>query len=287
MQNQHGIYVTDLRKGISAFGVKIGVSRTPEVRAYARNQKAFDYAWPHGEAYIRYGSKELLKKLERLIKKEFRLFRVETANRTQEIFCPHLRDNVVWAVRRSLSSPMRCHELIWRAANSILSLSDKPEVELLRFSMTNCEPCPGSQITYQINRMLKQRFIPHEFCCSRLDAGYATDITVTESPNDIRITYLFNFSIDPSSCLESPCWSIRNLNDVCFIPSEWLDIEKARSRLIRAPGFNNFTVKFTEIINKKTGGQTTTVSSVSGKHLDEEVENELLEASFCETDAMR
>jgi hypothetical protein len=146
--------------------------------------------------------------------------------------------------------------------------------------MTKWDHSPTPFVTHHINWILEQRFMPYKFYSPVLDAGYAKNIILTDTPRRLRITYVLNFSIDPGSSLETPCWSPFYLEGMCFCPSENIDIEKARSKQIRSPGFNSFSVKFTETLTKKTGQQEAKVSSVSGRRLDQDIEEEFLQAKF-------
>jgi hypothetical protein len=146
--------------------------------------------------------------------------------------------------------------------------------------MTKWDHSPTPFVTHHINRIFEQRFMPYKFHSPVLNAGYAKNIIVTDTPRNLRITYVLNFSIYPDSSPKSPCWSPYGLGEIRFIPSEKIDIEKARSKRIRSPGFNSFSVKFTETLTKKTGQQEAKVSSVSGRRLDQDIEVEFLQAKF-------
>ena len=282
---RYGIYITLLQKHGCKYGVKIGMSRYPIERASTRNNRSFDYAESYGEPDIFAVDQATAKEIEGYIKQFFRRFRVENDENTTEIFFTSVYENIRWAVAQSLAYPEGMKETCWRAANSSLSMSSPLEVSLFNSDLTEWDNRITTSVTsYHINNILHARCLPTLDPSPALDSGYAVSTNVSVTPDHIKVTYVFEFSIDAAyENYGSPVWlptDYRGIKGLIFIPNAELNIDWLLSQPIKSPGIYEFAIKFSEISDIKSGNRLRSVTNISGRRLPHEVEEEFLGAVF-------
>jgi len=280
------VYVVKLKKDGQNYGIKVGISKNVKERLKKKNTKSFGFAEPYGVAKKFHTNKDLALKIETYIKTNFRRFRLKNNSNAQEIFESQVEKNILWAVRQCLAYPERVKEISWRAANSSLCISTAPQVEIFNSGMI-LDFCQDTSICNHINSILRDRFIIAEIFSPRLESGCAVNITVSETPDYVYLSYIFEFLIDDYNESGNPSfWNIYSLETNCcltFCPSDPIDIEILNSQPIRVLGSDERAVRFTETYDKKDRCWSEKVSGVSGEALDPDVERSFLQATLFPT----
>ncbi|NKX41007.1 GIY-YIG nuclease family protein [Rhodobacteraceae bacterium R_SAG2] len=278
MNYKYGIYITRV-KNYQSSSTKIGISRNPERRSKAKNVKSFGYGESYGKPDIFFVEKEAAKKIEDLVKEFFFRFRVKGDVITKELFEGRVHENIRWAVIQSLAHPEGMRETCWRAANGVLSMSSPLKKSF--FDSELHDQTDGLLLIGKINDTLKSRGTPPLPPSLRLGSGCASSIIVSDTPDHIELSHIFNFDIDVDVDGGTSSWistDYRGIKGAIFTPSEEIDIDRLLAQPMKSAGIFGYSVNFTEKYHKKSGYESTKVTNASGKELPPEIERELLNA---------